>query len=211
LARGLQLNVNRIWNIALAFGAGMVIVAAMTHYAVARKSELDARRAMSARMNAESTSRSLAIHMTVNQFIHNRYEQNEALLNAVDHGDLAEVRDGLQGGADSNARDAVNGRTALMKATGWCNPPVVGALISGGANVNARDDLGRTALMYAIDKGRFDNVRLLLKYHANPNTRGRNGKSALDLAHDEHITTNKDLTHADWVAVVDLLKKYGAR
>ena len=39
-------------------------------------------------------------------------------------------------------------------------------LISKGANINAKDDYNRTALMYAASKGRKDIVKLLKRHGA---------------------------------------------
>ena len=52
-------------------------------------------------------------------------------------------------------------------------------LVSRGADINRRGYAGYTALMSAAISGYSDTVRLLLKYHADPTLRDRDGKTAL--------------------------------
>ncbi|KAH9491724.1 hypothetical protein Btru_030016 [Bulinus truncatus] len=52
-------------------------------------------------------------------------------------------------------------------------------LVHSGANVNERNDSGRTALMLAAKNGHCETVRYLIKNGANINNRGNNGSSAL--------------------------------
>ncbi len=65
-------------------------------------------------------------------------------------------------------------------------------LLASGADVNARDNRGRTALMYAVDKGYVLLVELLLAAKADPNVRAPDGATALFIAvaqgHSEIIT-----------------------
>ena len=64
--------------------------------------------------------------------------------------------------------------------------------LAAGADANARDGKGWTALMYAADKGRTLLVPPLLKAGADPNTRASDGATALFMAavhgHSEIIT-----------------------
>ena len=92
---------------------------------------------------------------------------------------------------------------------------VAGALLSQGADVHARDNLGQTALIlaakfrtYAIDKERNDwgeaaaleTVRVLLKHGADVNARTQNGNTALKWA-----------TLNGRNQIVQLLRQAGAR
>ena len=65
-------------------------------------------------------------------------------------------------------------------------------MLAAGADVNARDNQGRTALMYAVDKGYVLLVEPLLAAQADPNVRAPDGATALFIAavhgHSEIIT-----------------------
>jgi len=110
-----------------------------------------------------------------------------------------------------NARDN-NGRTALMYAADWkevapyesttrfpigiiqhsttrlITPPagdstgVVGLLLYAGADLNAKDKDGKTALMYAAENGHADAVRSLLDKGADVNAKDNGGWTAKDWA-----------------------------
>jgi len=58
-------------------------------------------------------------------------------------------------------------------------------LLNAGANVNATDNSGYTALIYAADKGDKDVVQMLLNAGANVNATGEDGSTALILAADK--------------------------
>ncbi len=79
-------------------------------------------------------------------------------------------------GADINK--PVTGVTASPSGAGWTplmiaaaqgHPETVSALIKGGANVNATNTLGRTALMFASSNGFTAIVKDLLAHRADPN------------------------------------------
>jgi len=96
----------------------------------------------------------------------------------------------LAGGANANAR-SVNGQTALILAADGRNEPtrdpsfhsrieqVLAALVRAGADINAANHAGVTALhaaTWGFDAGR---VRCLLGLGANPHTRAANGSTPL--------------------------------
>jgi ankyrin repeat protein len=64
---------------------------------------------------------------------------------------------------------AGSGWTPLMIAAAEGHPETASALIKGGANVNATNALGRTALMFASSKGFTAIVKDLLAQRADPN------------------------------------------
>lgn len=94
-------------------------------------------------------------------------------------------------------RDQVGGITPLMAAAGLNNQPndtrgkyktsaqavaTVKLLVAGGADPNARDDRGATALHGAVLRGWTDVVRTLIELGADPYQANNDGKSAADIA-----------------------------
>jgi len=65
----------------------------------------------------------------------------------------------LENGANPNLQ-AKNGSTALMLAAD--NPQIVTALLLAKADRNIRDNKGRTAAFYAIEKCQLNKLRLLI-------------------------------------------------
>ncbi|VDK35589.1 unnamed protein product [Taenia asiatica] len=73
------------------------------------------------------------------------------------------VLERLLAAGDVNARaGTAPGQTPLMLAARKANIMVVELLLRHGADVNAQDDIGNTALMCAIDCGNLDMVKLLI-------------------------------------------------
>lgn len=89
---------------------------------------------------------------------------------AAGHGDLTMVRALLARGANVNATGRDSGETPLISACrDWAHSYIVSPLLSAGADVNARDKKGRTALHYAVDPLlNIPLVELLIKKGANP-------------------------------------------
>ncbi len=63
------------------------------------------------------------------------------------------------------------------------------SLIKGGANLNAVDNKGRTALIMAAQRGNVLMVRVLLHYKADPKMRDALGYTALAYAENDEIIT----------------------
>lgn len=86
---------------------------------------------------------------------------NDALITASRAGDVDEINNLLEIGADINARDE-NGNTPLICATcaGCLSAMLV--LIKNGARVDARNDDGDTALMLAAQYGQSGTIDLLV-------------------------------------------------
>jgi len=66
---------------------------------------------------------------------------------------------------------ALEGRTWAVKAS-----------LRRGADVNARDSQGRTALMFAVTNGHADTVKALLEHGGDVNVKADDGGTALMLA-----------------------------
>ena len=78
-------------------------------------------------------------------------------------------------------RDA-GGSTALVLASRLCGPEKVEFLINMGADINAQDDTGRTALHYAVERDMPDLVGKLLDKHADYHIKDNDVVEALDRA-----------------------------
>jgi hypothetical protein len=109
---------------------------------------------------------------------------------AAYHGDLTEVKNLAQRGADVRAQNQVN-KTALHFACGASpivnqeykgSPEVADYLISRGADVNSQDSMGNTPLMDAISNHNLECVRILLHHKADINLKSRYGSTAFSLA-----------------------------
>ena len=119
------------------------------------------------------------------------------LLDAIQSGDVAATR-------RLATRDAVNARgeggvTPLMLAAGLGQREAVAGLLAAGADVNAADERGFTALFYGChngdaDRGYPDVVDALLAAGADPMARNEGGRTALMMVKDR-----------DYVDVINIL------
>jgi ankyrin repeat protein len=95
-------------------------------------------------------------------------------------------------------RNGPGGATPLMYAVLYGDAESVRLLLEAGADPNARNETGATALLWAVDD--LDKTRLLLKNKADPNARSDDGRTPL-------------LSATGWVGsgeVVKLLLEHGA-
>jgi ankyrin repeat protein len=112
-----------------------------------------------------------------------------ALMTAAMMGHVDIVDRLLRSKADTSVKEAGTGKTALILAAGFPaiierarGEQTVQALILGGADVNAGDNEGFTALMAASTMGHGGVVPILLKAGADVNAATRNGRTALSYA-----------------------------
>ncbi len=83
-------------------------------------------------------------------------------------------------------------------------------MLDRGIDVNARSDIGVTALLYAVSRARHEVVALLLKRGANVNTRNDVGKTALSMALlAKRFAQPRNYRMDDHDAVIRLLKDAG--
>jgi ankyrin repeat protein len=85
-------------------------------------------------------------------------------------------------------------------------------LIKAGADVNARDNNGKTTLMYATYYGREEIVEMLIKAGADVNARDNNGNTALMYAISQvsFVTSGILVGNPSKEKIVEMLIKAGA-
>lgn len=111
---------------------------------------------------------------------------NFKLIDAAGKGDYNAAMSALQNGTSP---DAVNnsGTPAIILAAQKGHSRLVKLLLDYKVNVNARDSLKFTALMWASARGRMETARLLLKSGANPHLKNAVGETALTISQDAEM------------------------
>jgi hypothetical protein len=107
-----------------------------------------------------------------------------ALTDAVQTGDTSTVQRLLAQGADVNERDQA-GNSVLSRAAYAGYMEIARLLVDKGANLDSRNSMGETALMFAVSSyspNRDYMVRLLLDKGANIDIRNTSGNTAQTLA-----------------------------
>src|ERR1700688_4755153 len=104
---------------------------------------------------------------------------SDDLYKTIRANDLARLRSLVQNTADSNTKDG-RGETPLMYAAVVGSLDAMKFLIAKGADVNAQNEFGSTALIWSATD--LAKVRLLLGRGANVNTASKRGRTALFLA-----------------------------
>ncbi len=107
---------------------------------------------------------------------------NNPLIGAAREGDIEGVRTLIDRGADPNVRAGVNGWTPLMHAVHKHQTGSAIVLLRGGADIDARMQDGKTALMMAAGYGYADMVRALLDRGADAYLKTNGGETALTFA-----------------------------
>lgn len=96
-----------------------------------------------------------------------------------------------------NAKDVTTGETALHIVTARRDLTWLSYLVGKGANVNAADDRGRTALELAVNLGWREGAALLLQQKAYPDTPNDAGETPLIFAvHRKDMQMMKALLEA---------------
>ena len=76
--------------------------------------------------------------------------------------------------------DGVDPRGVTYLASyGFFDPPITRILLDAGANPNAKDQDGQTAIMHAASYGYAESVRILIEHHADVNLKDHAGRTAL--------------------------------
>jgi len=94
-----------------------------------------------------------------------------------------------------NSISSINNKkeNALILATKVNNELAVKELLEHGININQQDDLGNTALHYAIETKNLNLTHALLSDCADVNIKNNEGKSSLDLANEINDESIKNL------------------
>ena len=82
------------------------------------------------------------------------------------------------------------GRTAIMQIM---DKDIIKELIRAGAQINAADNTGNTALHYALENGALEEARFLIKKGADYNRPNNKGKTPAQLAAEKGFDTVLDL------------------
>lgn len=107
----------------------------------------------------------------------------ELMQKALDDGKIRHALVGIEKGGDINFTDC-QGQTPLMLAAFKATPKAIALmelLIQKGANLDAQDRNGDTALHYCIHNKNVAGAVVLLKAGANPAIQNKHGHSAEDL------------------------------
>jgi len=88
----------------------------------------------------------------------------------------------LNSGANPNVKARNSRMTALMEFARRDNVAGVELMLENGANVNAADSSGETALMYAVSARAQRAVRVLLAKGADPQLANYQGQTPMDMA-----------------------------
>src|SRR5688572_19787445 len=105
---------------------------------------------------------------------------SDAVYSAIRDNDLTRLQTMLKGAANPNASDPRGGGTPLMYAAVVGSLEGMTVLLDNGADVNAANSVGATALMWAAND--LAKVKLLLARGANPKAVSQRGRTALFLA-----------------------------
>ena len=104
----------------------------------------------------------------------------DRLIEALRRGDRTDAERLLRKRPATARAPGSGGTTPLMSAALYGDAAAVRRLLELGADVNARNDAGATALMWAIDD--LDITRLLLDRGADPNVRSVDGRTPVAVA-----------------------------
>jgi len=111
------------------------------------------------------------------------------IFTACNSGNLIRVKELIEQGVDVNQIQDYNKNSPLIEACSFGETldmgnylEIIKLLLSRGANINHKNNISWTALMYACDYGHIEIVKLLLDNEADINHTDGNGYNALFIA-----------------------------
>ncbi len=123
----------------------------------------------------------LLVWMTISTGCGSNPLVHATLMEAVEHGDIADAKRHLHLGADVDEAGE-KGWTALMVAAYMGDMGLIQLLVHNGADINASNDAGATPVMIAVYSGHLRAVCCLLDNGADANARTLGGKTPLMVA-----------------------------
>jgi ankyrin repeat protein len=140
--------------------------------------------------------------LIVNFSSHSWGKECEELATAAEKGDVQLVKKLLQEGADAKCKTEKYNMTVLMRAAKSGVHEAMKLLINKGADVNAKDNNGKTVTMYAVVDA--EAMRILIENGANLNASDNKGKTVLTYAKEMAKEMVND-------RLIKLLKEAGAK
>ncbi|MEN6370985.1 MAG: ankyrin repeat domain-containing protein [Armatimonadota bacterium] len=134
----------------------------------------------------------------------------EADVNAVDNRKYSSLHIAVYHGVLNLAKYLISrgGKTDLYIACGLGDEVQVSSFISSGADINAKDMLGRTPLHWAAENSQAAIVRLLLANGANVNAIDEDGRSPLHQAIKGPNHFNRPATRSKVLGYIDNKNRY---
>lgn len=139
---------------------------------------------------------------------------NSAVGLAAMHEDPWYLKITLEHGGDPNLFNTVAGVTPIFRCIALLDDPRrshlehLQLLIAAGANLNARNALTTTPLMYAAMLSRYDMVYILLKAGADPTLTNRAGVGLAGVINNDHTDPGSEL-YAWRGKVIEFLERRG--
>ena len=122
----------------------------------------------------------LVIFLSVSSFcVLNAQSSSTKIFAAVKNNDIKELRTLLDQGADPNSYDE-DGDHLLMYSTLYSSLHCMQLLIEKGSNVNAKNGLDETALMWSVHD--LEKMKLLIQHGADVNAKAKSGNTPLLIA-----------------------------
>ena len=127
---------------------------------------------------------SLLIFLSVGSFcVLNAQAASSKIFDAVKNSDLKELKSLVDQGADPNSYDE-DGDHLLMYAALYSSLDCMQLLLEKGSNVNAKNSIGETALMWSVHD--LAKMKLLIQHGADVNAKAKSGNTALLIASVGH-------------------------